>query len=185
MYLNRAQKYVLELLGEYGALKQSQLEIMARYNISEYLGNLNGYLRQMHQEREIDVSLCSGEDAYICLPDTEPNSDVAAAFDIIAALRERVENHRKGTGLTQIQFDFETEKNRIHQGFAMVVHIGMEAAVSKYADKHLSQDFQTVFFLCDSKSQIKKITAECNHTLKGTRIFAVNEKGTIAFFKNK
>ena len=177
MYLNRAQKYVLSLLREYGALKQSQLETMTRYAVSEHLENLNGYLRQMHQGREIDVLFCGSEE-YIGLPNSEPNPDTISAFDIIITLRERVGSHHKGVGMAQIQFDFETEKNRIHKAFVLVVHPGMESAVSEYANRHLQEDFQTVFFLCDTKSQMKKVTTECNH------IFAISSNGTVSFFKN-
>ena len=98
MYLNRAQKYVMELLGEYGCLKKSQLEFMARHKISEYLTDLNGYLNQMRQETLINFRPSLPDDAYICLPDVIPNDSLIDAFDVITAIVQRVENHRKGTG---------------------------------------------------------------------------------------
>jgi hypothetical protein len=178
VYLNRAQKYVLELLGEFGALKKSQLEVMTRYKIYAYLANLNGYLRQMYQEREIDLMLHGTNDAVIFLPGTEPDYDLIAAFDLIAALRERAENYHKARGMPQIAFDYETEKNRWHQAFAVVVHPGGEQQAAEYADRYLSGDFQTVFFLCDRKTQMKKFTDKC------TRLFAVKAKEGLLFFKN-
>ena len=178
MYLNRAQKYVLELLGEYGVLKKSQLEIMARYKVSEHLKNLNGYLKQLRQEQRIDVIPCGKNDAYICLPGADPDDDLIAAFDVITAIRERAENHRKGNGRAQIRLNYIAEENRIHNAFVLVVHPGMEQEISAYADKHMQQDFHTVFFLCAKKAQMKKINSLCNH------IFAVKIKGEMLFFKN-
>ena len=167
MYLNRAQKYVLELLGKYDVLKKSQLEIMVRYKVSEYLKDLNGYLKQLRQEQQIDVIPCGKNDAYICLPGADPDDDLIAAFDVITAIRERAENHRKGNGRVQIKFDYIADENRIHDAFVLVVHPGMEQEISAHADKHLQQDFHTVFFLCAKKAQMKKINSICNH------IFAV------------
>jgi len=177
MYLNRAQKYVLELLREYGALKKSQLEVMARHKVAEYLTNLNGYLKQMSQGREIDVLPCGDKDAYIALPGTEPDADLIAAFDVVIAMRSRIETHSKGKGRVKINFTFETEKNRINQAFVLAVHPGEEPVAVAYADNNLQGDFQTVFFLCFRKGQMQLINSQCEH------IFAVHNKGETLFFR--
>ena len=175
MYLNRVQKYVLELLREYGALKKSQLEVMAQYMVYEYLADLNGYLRQMYQGREIDILPCGKNDAYICLPDIEPGKDLIAAFDVIVELRWRVETHRRGVEPVKIIFDFETG-DRIHEAFVLPVLPGQEKAMVAYADARFQDEFKTVFFLCYKKAQIKSVVSKCNH------VFAIREKGGISFF---
>jgi len=176
VYLNKAQKYVLELLREYGALKKSQLEAMARYKVADYLSDLNGYLRQMYQGKEIEIRPCGEQDAYICLPGAEPDDGLIAAFDVVIALRERIEMHYRGTTPVKIVFAYDT-KSRVQEAFVLPVPPGGEAAMAAYADAKLQDKFKTVFFLCYKKSQMKSVVSQCNH------IFAVRENGEIRFFK--
>jgi hypothetical protein len=174
-YLNMAQKRVMELLGEYGALKQSQLEAMLLQGEWAHTPNLDGYLRQLEGERKIKI-LHGDDGAYICLPDAKPDGDAGDAFDVLLFFRQRALHHRRGRPPVQVLFYYEAE-NHVHEAFVLVVRPGAEREISDFADANLSGEFQTVFFLCESDAQFKTISARCKH------LCALRVGGKIQFFK--
>lgn len=82
MYLNLYQKYILELLTEYGGLLKRQLEVMVKHFKESHLYNIDGYLEQLRRFGRIEFADCKGECAVI-LPGREINEVVVTAFDIM------------------------------------------------------------------------------------------------------
>jgi len=184
LYFNPSQKYIMALLAEYGALKKSQLEFMVQCHISIYISNLDGYIRQLRQGKEIKVIPCDETDMYVCRPDCEPDIDMINAFDIIITFNDKISAHKKCKEPAKILFFTENAEDadgnkRICEVYIIPIHRGYEKEVISYADKNFNHEYKKVFFLIDYKNQMEKVRPLCNHT------FAVRTKNGLQFFIGK
>lgn len=103
MYLNVFQRYMKELIDEYGPLLKRQLLIMVNFHIGSRLKNIDGYAFQMCQFGNFQTGRLGG-DEYIGYKGEMPNIDMIRSVDVMLAFLPNVRQHRKSSGLVSIKF---------------------------------------------------------------------------------
>jgi hypothetical protein len=175
--MNKAQRYILGLLREYGALRKSQLETMARCEVYPYLKNLDGYLKQLAQEKQVTIKPYGAADFYIALPGITPDSDVANAFDLVVAFCDKISWHKKATPPVALTFFFEDGATR-GEAWVLTVHKGAERAVTAFLNAQPEGGCEMAFLLLDTKTQMKMLPIASPHT------FVRKSGGEVKFFKS-
>ena len=161
MYLNVFQRYMKELIDEYGPLLKRQLLIMVNFHIGSRLKNIDGYAFQMCQFGNFQTGRLGG-DEYIGYKGETPNIDMIRSVDVMLAFLPNVRQHRKSSGLVSIKFLAGTDKHEKEISIIPVKY-GMEKTVSEFAnDKIVNEKCELVVFLQEDKNQIPQICTECH-----------------------
>ncbi len=82
MYMNACQKYIAELLDEYGPLLDRQLLAMVNFKFSTKLTTLDGYISQMCRFSDF-IKLPASKDIILARKGDEPDYDIIRAFDVM------------------------------------------------------------------------------------------------------
>lgn len=172
MYMNIFQKYIKELLDEYGPLLKRQLHEMIKYKFRVNKESIDGYVKQMciyadYEECEIDsweIVLSKGD---------EVDFDVIRSFEVMLKFLGDLTQHSKGKEYVSVRFwvkvvkndDIEEVTHNNEKDICIIpVHIGTEKEICLYAEEKVScEKSEIIIFLLDSIEQIEKINAECNH----------------------
>ena len=171
MFYNPYQRYIKELLCEYGALTKKQLLRAVNIQFRSKFESLDAYLLQM--SRFGDFELC-GE--VVMYEGVQPDYDVIRSFEVLLSFLSENVRHYRAKGYAAIRFivpGTEHDKNIC----IIPVKQGDEKAVSDYADDKFTDDkCEVVIFLVDEKEQISKIKTSCNCkfamvTGQGTQFF--------------
>lgn len=175
MYINRYQKYMLELLDEYGCLKKSQLAFTVINNVENRLKHVDGYLSQLHRFDRVHMAPC-GEDYYVSLPGIEPDYHVIQAFDVLMEFNEQLVSHERGKSPVAIRLYLQTGLEKVRDVYVIPVDYGNEKILEEFAQENFSEGNGFVIFLVFSKQQMNEISPECDYS------FAIKNGEEIIFF---
>ncbi len=176
MYMNTCQKYIGELLDEYGPLLQRQLLVMINAHFQTELTDLAGYINQMCQFGAYEKELISNE-VLLSPQGAVPDFDMIRCFDVMLKFIKNTIWHRKSREYVKLRFFVSTER---HDKEISVIPVkqGMERTISRYVeDRFGNAKCEVVIFLLSDKEQIKNIRVDCNYK------FAVFDKNGVQFFK--
>ncbi len=172
MFYNPYQRYIKELLDEYGALTKEQLRRAVNIRFWRNFKSIDAYLEQMC--RFDDFQMQGG----LMLPGgTPPDYDVVRAFEVLLCFLTDNVRHYRAKGCAAIRFVVPGDTH--DKDICIIpVRLGSEKSVSDYADDKFSDDkCEVVIFLVDEKEQIGKIKTGCNCK------FAMVTAGGTQFFK--
>lgn len=185
MYLNLYQKYILELLDEYGGLLKRQLEFMVKRFKEPYLRDINGYVYQLRRFEKVYCADYMGEEAVI-LPGREIDGNIIAAFDIMLEFAECLAVHSKGENAVSLQFCLKPDINTMQEVKVVSVMQGEEQKAITYAEEYISSlgnkdiqdgNYPLWIFHIQSKKQMKMLNTELDHS------FAIIKKRKVFFYK--
>lgn len=172
MFCNPYQRYINELLCEYGALTAEQLRRAVNIRFSKNFKNIDAYLEQMCR---FDDYVMQGT---LILPrGAIPDYDIVRAFEVLLCFLTNGVRHYRAKGYESIRFVVPGD---MHDKEISIIPVrqGCERAVSGYADSKFSEDkCEVVIFLVEEKEQIGKIKTSCNCK------FVVVTSGGTQFFK--
>lgn len=161
MYLNAFQRYIKELIDEYGTLLKRQLLVMVNTHIGSQLPNIDGYVSQMCQFSHFDTGWIVDEE-YVGYRGVEPDFDMIRSFDVMIAFLPNIKWHRRSKEFVSIRFYAGVENNEKEIGIIPVKY-GMEKIVSSYAsDKTGEGKCEVTLFLLEDKKQMKLIHTDCH-----------------------
>ena len=176
MYMNNCQKYIAELIAEYGPLLQRQLLAMVKHKFDTPIDNLDGYIYQMCRFSEYEKT-GDGDDAIVGVKDTIPDYDIIRSVEVMLAFMPQVVWHRKSKDFISLCFFISTPEHD-KEIYIIPVHQGYEDAVTKFAnDKFEYTKSEVVMFLLESVEQMKSINPDCYCK------FAILGKDGVSFFK--
>lgn len=177
MYLNAYQKYIDELIDEYGALLERQLLMMVNARFKTALKNISSYTQQMCTFSDFKKEQYGNE--YIFMNNSaEADFDIIRSFEVMLKFIPNIISHNKSKGNISIRF-FVNANEHNKEICIIPVKQGYEKLISSYvADKFKNERNEVVIFLLDTKEQIKLINADCN-----CKFSVVTEKGAVFFKK--
>ncbi len=176
MYMNACQKYIYDLILEYGSLLKRQLLTMINFKFNTRLSNINGYIAQMCIYSDITV-LNDNNDEIVLRKETEPDYDMIRSFDIMLAFMPKIEYPRKSRSFVSITF-YINSGTSIKKVAVIPVKESMEKVIASFAeDKFGDEKKDVVIFLLDSRKQLRLVRSECNHK------FAIIDKKGVSFLK--
>ncbi len=175
MYLNAYQKYIEELIDEYGALLESQLRAMVNARFAMSFKSLNAYIRQMCIFSDYETEQIRN-DLIVMHKGTVPDHDIIRSFEVMLKFIPNIIAHNAGSGYVSIRF-FVSKDGSNKEICVVPVRDGCERAISTYADDKF-RNADIVIFLLDHKEQMKKINTQCN-----CRYAIVTESGAVFFKK--
>ncbi|MBS7297659.1 MAG: hypothetical protein KIG65_01100 [Eubacteriales bacterium] len=178
MFLNPYQKYIDELINEYGPLQMRQLLVMVNSKFKSRFPNLDKYIAQM--ERYYDYErIGKGEEAIVAVRGMQPDYDIIRSFEVMLYFNNQVICHRRSRELVTIRF-YVDDENHTREISVIPVKAGSEKMVSEYVnDRFAKSKSEVVMYLLENKNQIKKITS------KRYQRFAVIGKQGVVFYKDK
>lgn len=107
MYMNAYQKYIEELLEEYGPLLQRQLLTMVNHKFRIELPNLDGYAEQMCYYGDYEKYAISN-DFVISPKGAETDYDMIRSIDVMLKFLPQVIWHRKSRDFISVRFFVST-----------------------------------------------------------------------------
>lgn len=160
MYMNNCQKYIAELLNEYGPLLQRQLLALVRHHFKTEINSLDGYISQMCKLGGYEKT--GGDDeAVIGIKGSEPDYDVIRSMEVVLAFLPQVIWHRKSKGYVSICFFISTPEHD-KEIYIVPVKQGAERQISKFVDdKFENIKCEVVMFLLETAEQMELIKPEC------------------------
>lgn len=169
MLLSRPQKELLDILRQYGAVREDQAKklleqhyVDLRFNTIVHQMICGGLVR-----RENDLLYDRG--AY-----ADPN--IILAIDIMLLLEpKQIEVMQKGKAPFELTF-FRQRKEKLWRYDICIVDSGKEAVVSA-ALENIYHKYRIIVFVLESPEQRTKLTATCEHC------FVWKENGTYKFYK--
>ena len=171
MYLNVFQKYMKELIDEYGTLLKRQLLVMVNSHIGSQLPNIDRYVFQMCQFGHFETGWIVDEE-YVGYEGAEPDFDVIRSVDVMIAFLPNVKEHRRSREPVCIRFFAGVNNNEKEIGIIPVKY-GTEKKVSDFAnDKTGDGKCEVVIFLLEDKQQMKQI-----HTDRNCKFAVIGKKG--------
>lgn len=175
MYINRYQRYMLDLLEEYGCLKKSQLAFMVINNVGKNLQHVDGYVSQLQRFNKVHTAPC-GEDCYVSLPGMQPDHFVIQAFDVLLAFNAQLMSHNLGKKPVAIRMYLQIgiDKNRVV--YVIPVDYGNERYLEGFAQEHFTEGNGFVIFLVFSKQQMNALSPDCDYS------FALRNGEEIIFY---
>ena len=178
MYLNAYQKYIDELLDEYGGLLISQLLTIINFKFGTELKSIDGYISQLVRYGEYEKKSV-GKEIALVLKGREPDFDVIRSFSVMLAFLPDVIWHRRSREFVTIRF-FVSTLEHDKEISVIPVKTGDEKKLSRYAeDKFEKAKCEVVMFLLESKEQMKDIN--CDRCCR----FAVIGKNGVNFYKKQ
>lgn len=178
MFLNPYQKFIDELINEYGPLQMRQLLLMVNEKFKTVFQNLDGYVAQMERYSDYE-RLGEGEEALVAVRGMQPDYDIIRSFEVMLSFLPQVVWHRRSRELVTIRFYVDSD-NHTREISVIPVRQGAERMVSEYVNDKFSQSkSEVVMFLLEDKSQMKLITSKCYQR------FAVIGKKGVMFYKTE
>lgn len=186
MYLNLYQKYILELLREYGGLLKRQLEMLVKHFKEPHLRNIDGYLEQLHRFEKIQFIGYMGEVAVV-LKCGKPNKDMINAFDVMLNFKDYLIGFEKGIKPVTLRFYVDFNNKNEREINVVPVEVGKEKETAIYADNYVvitDDDADKIsypplwIFVIQDKRQMSLIKAKTNFS------FAVAENGKVEFYES-
>lgn len=178
MFLNPYQKYIDELISEYGPLPIRQLVSLVNSKFRTNFTDLDRYVMQMESFYYYTRS-GEGEEALVYSEGMQPDYDIIRSVDVMLAFGSQLLLHRKGREYVSVRF-YVNHNNHTREVSVIPVRQGEEKFLSAYADDKFADSKSSItMFLLEDKAQMKSITAQCNHR------FAVIGKGGVSFYKGK
>lgn len=175
MYLNPYQKYISELLGEYGPLLSRQLLEIVNWRFKKRLCYISGYINQMCMFGNYETEEVSG-DILLAPTGMRADFDLIRAFDVMLEFKNSLVHHRRSREPAKICFIITTMKHD-KEITVIPVHQGKERELSHYVDDKFSgEKCEVAMFLLDKKEQIKALSPK-----NGCKI-AVYDKDGIDFY---
>ncbi len=176
MFFNAYQKYMAELIDEYGSLLKSQLLRMVNQKFHVRLASLDGYIAQMCRFSDF-AELPQGGDTVVLHRGHDPDYDTIRSVEVMLGFLKNLVRHNKSRGYVSVRF-YVLSKDGEKELCVIPVKTGTERQVSAYAaDKFEAVKNEIIIFLLDSKEQMRLIQAECNYK------FALVTDGGVVFFK--
>lgn len=177
MYLNAYQKYIDELIDEYGALLERQLLMMVNTKFNTTLKNISSYTQQMCTFSDFKKEPY-GNDNIFMNNSAEVDYDIIRSFEVMLKFIPNIISHNKSKGNISIRFFVNVNDNN-KEICIIPVKQSYENMISSYvADKFKNERNEVVIFLLDAKEQIKLINADCN-----CKFSVVTENGAMFFKK--
>lgn len=177
MFFNAYQKYIAELIDEYGSLLKGQLLRMVNERFHVRLSNLDGYILQMCRFADF-AELPQGRDAVILHRRHDPDYDIIRSVEVMLSFLEKLVRHNKSRGYVSVRFCVAA-KDGEKEISIVPVKTGAERQVSAYAaDKFEAEKSEIVIFLLDNKEQMRLINTDCN-----CKFALVTESGVVFFKK--
>ena len=178
MILNQYQKYIDELMNEYGPLNVRQLLSMVNAKFKIKLPNIDNYIEQMQRYYDYE-RIGEGFDAIVGVRGMQPDYDVIRSVEVMMHFMGQIIYHRRGHDYVSIRF-YLGSSNHTREISVIPVKSGYERTVSEYVnDKFNNNKSEVVMFLLENKSQMKKITSNCY------KRFAVITNDGVVFYKDK
>ena len=103
MYLNELQRYMKELVDEYGPLLKRQLLMMLNSKFRYQLKNVDGFSAQMCQFGDYATGWI-GDEEYLGHKEAEPNIDLIRSIDVMNTFLPNVKSHRRSKAPISIRF---------------------------------------------------------------------------------
>lgn len=175
MYMNACQKYIAELLDEYGPLLVRQLLAMVNFKFSTKLTTLDGYISQMCRFSDF-IKISESKNIILAHKGDELDYDLIRAFDVMIRFLPNVLWHRRARTPEILRFLTSTAE-REKEICVVSVRSGDEKRIGSYAGDKYSDESELIILLLDDKEQMKKLNVQCN------RRFAVFENGEVVFYK--
>lgn len=177
MYLNAYQKYIDELIDEYGALLERQLAVMVNAKFKTNFKSISAYTQQMCTFSDFKKEPYGKE--YIFMNNSaEADYDIIRSFEVMLKFVPNIISHNKSKGNISIRFFVNVNDNN-KEICIIPVKQGYERMICSYvADKFKNERSEVVIFLLDTKEQIKLINADCN-----CKFSVVTENGAVFFKK--
>lgn len=185
MYLNIYQKYILELLREYGGLLKRQLEFMVKRFKEPHLLNIDGYIYQLKRFERIYCTDYMGEEAVI-LPGREIDDNIIIAFDIMLQFSDYIAGHEKACSPVTMRFFISPDNNSMQEINIVPVAYDKEIEVVHYAEGYMidiAENAEKIshppawIFLIHDKRQMKQITPKVEYS------FVVMKNGKPVFYE--
>ena len=177
MYLNAYQKYIDELIDEYGALLERQLAVMVNAKFKTNFKSISSYTQQMCTFSDFKKERC-GNDNIFMRSGIEPDFDIIRSFEVMLKFIPNIISHNKSKGNISIRFFVNVNDNN-KEICIIPVKQGYERMICSYvADKFKNERNEVVIFLLDAKEQIKLINVDCN-----CKFSVVTENGAVFFKK--
>ena len=178
MFLNPYQKYIDELIKEYGPLEARQLTSLVNIKFRTKFRNLDIYIEQMARYNDYE-RIGNEKNALVGIQGMQPDYDVIRSIEVMLYFLGQVVSHRRCRDYVSIRF-YLCGGNHTKEVSVIPVKKGYERRVSEYVnDKFTSDKSEVVMYLLEDKSQIKKITTNCYQR------FAVIEDKGVVFYKDK
>ena len=178
MFLNPYQKYIDELINEYGPLQMRQLVLMVNAKFKTQFPNLDGYVAQMERYYGYE-RVGEGEEALAGISGMQPDYDIIRSVEVMLHFLPQLVWHRKSRGFVIIRFYVDGD-NHTREISVIPVKQGEERRVSEYVnDKFSVNKSEVVMYLLEDKSQMKKISSSCYQR------FAVITKNGVVFYKSE
>ena len=177
MFFNAYQKYIAELIDEYGSLLKSQLLRLVNQKFNAGLANLDGYIMQMCCFADF-AELPQGGDTVVLHRGHDPDYDAIRSVEVMLGFLKNLVRHNKSRGYVSVRF-YVTAKDGEKEICVVPVKTGAEQQVSAYAaDKFDAVKSEIVIFLLDNKDQMRLINTDCN-----CRFALVTDNGAVFFKK--
>lgn len=186
MYLNLYQKYILELLGEYGGLLKRQLEVLVKHFKEPHLRNIDGYLKQLHRFEEIQF-VGYMDDVAVVLKGGKTDADMINSFDVMLSFTDYLIGFEKGIKPVALRFCVNFNGKNEREINVVPISIGKEKETAVYADNYavsIDDDADKIsypplwIFVLQDKRQMSMIKEKTNFS------FAVIENGNVEFYEN-
>lgn len=177
MFLNPYQKYIDELINEYGPLYMRQLVNLVNAKFKTRFENLNVYISQM--ERYYNYELTDeGREMLVCIRGMHPDYNIIRSMDVMLYFINHVVWHRRSGDYVSIRFYIDSD-GHTREVSVIPVKKGEEKRISDYVtDKFTNDKSEVIMYLLEEKSQIKKITSK-----RYQRFAYITKKGVI-FYKS-
>ena len=178
VFLNPYQKYIDELISEYGPLPIRQLVSLVNSKFRTNFTDLDRYVMQMIKYYDYQRAGMDDE-GLVYARGMQPDYDVIRSVEVMLAFGSQLLIHRKGREYVSVRF-YVNHNNHTREVSVIPVRQGEEKFLSAYADDKFADSKSSItMFLLEDKAQMKSITAQCNHR------FAVIGKGGVSFYKGK
>ena len=177
MYLNAYQKYIDELIDEYGALLERQLAVMVNAKFKTNFKSISAYTQQMCTFSDFKKEPYGNEHIFMN-NSVEADFDIIRSFEVMLKFLPNIISHNKSKGNISIRFFVNVNDNN-KEICVIPVRQGYEKMISSFVeDKFKNERNEVVIFLLDAKEQIKLINADCN-----CKFSVVTENGAVFFKK--
>ena len=174
--MNAYQKYMAELLEEYGPLPLRQLVPLVNFKLQTELSSLDRYAEQMCHYGNYERYMLA-EEAVLAPKGADPDFDVIRSVDVMLKFFPKVIWHRRSRGFVTVRFFVSTLE---HDKEISIIPVkpGMERMLSAFVeDKFGRTRCEVVMFLLESKKQMKLLNPNCYCR------FALFGKNGVGFYK--
>ena len=179
MFLNPYQKYIDELINEYGPLYMRQLVNLVNAKFKTRFATLNGYVAQMERYYYYERNE-EGCETLVYIGGMHPDYNIIRSMDVMLHFINQVIWHRKSGDYVSIRFYVDSD-GHTREVSVIPVNKGSEKRVSDYVNDKVTNDkSEVVMYLLDDKSQIRKITSK-----RYQRFAYITENGVVFYKSDK